>query len=632
MYGDAFLLNHEINRREKDIEKEIKTKQIEQEKYSLNIYLLGDSIKETKDFITTIKIDNKIEKSKISNYWQFFSFIGDINVQKEESFKKFDQQINDVKNGKIKFKEVFIIQVKELSETIIKSFLKKFNDMEEYYQPFIIFIPLSKNKTENEQNINKITKEFNKIDKRNIFCEQNLDNVKKKVAQFCAYYNELGDIFYDHENFFAYINIFFIGDTGSGKSTFIDLLLNEKRAKIGGNGIHSTNYINYYQIQNYPIKLYDFPGIEKEEIKEETLKKIGNLKDDFKSNNEKVHFILFFIDGQSQTLFKQLHFDVIKKILDKDTKVLFIETHSYYDKDEKDDYEDYFKKSYKIRDCISQIIKDDNKMNKFLPILENKEIGNFFSVNLKEEKIKKTIIPVFGIKNLMTKISNDLISEKKTLIKLKDNLEKREIDDPFNDTEIMKIIEENYFLKNFRNFDKLVEAKEKEANELISKKIWFSVVLGIIPIVDIIGQNLLNKNIKENLEKIYGFKVDNNIENDEIPLDEDERKEFEEEENDNNSNIKGSLLKLSRIGSVGGNIWNIFYSAVVSVSKAALGIVFAAIGIIIGVGSSMYMTYKDGKELIPIFTKHFRKKKALALLNYVNAFLNGINYFENLGF
>ena len=141
---------------------------------------------------------------------EFFSFIGDINVQKEESFKKFDQQINDVKNGKIKFKEVFIIQVKELSEEIIKSFLKKFNDMEEYYQPFIIFIPLTKNKTENEQNINKITKEFNKIDKRNIICEQNLDNVKKKVCQFCAYYNELGDIFYDHENFFAYINIFLL--------------------------------------------------------------------------------------------------------------------------------------------------------------------------------------------------------------------------------------------------------------------------------------------------------------------------------------------------------------------------------------------------------------------------------------
>ena len=87
----------------------------------------------------------------------------------------------------------------------------------------------------------------------------------------------------------------------------------------------------------------------------------------------------------------------------------------------------------------------------------------------------------------ISKITNDLISEKKTLIQLKDILEKRKIDEPFNDTEIMKIIEENYFLKNFRNFDKLIKAKEKEANELISKKIWFSVVLGIIPIVDIIG-------------------------------------------------------------------------------------------------------------------------------------------------
>ena len=215
-------------------------------------------------------------------------------------------------------------------------------------------------------------------------------------------------------------------------------------------------------------------------------------------------------------------------------------------------------------------------------------------------------------------------------------MEKRKIDEPFNDTEIMKIIEENYFLKNFENFDKFIKEKEKEANELISKKIWFSVVLGIIPIVDIIGQNLLNENIKENLEKIYGFKVDNNEENDEIALDdaldEDERKEFGNDENDNNSNIKGSLLKLfSRIGSVGGNIWNIFYRTIINSSQSALGIVFAEVGVIIGVGSSMYMTYKDGIELIPIFTKHFKKKKTLALFNYVNAFLNGISYFENLG-
>ena len=87
----------------------------------------------------------------------------------------------------------------------------------------------------------------------------------------------------------------------------------------------------------------------------------------------------------------------------------------------------------------------------------------------------------------------------------------------------------------------------------------------------------------------------------------------------------------SRIGYVGGNIWNIFYRTIVTSSQSALGIVFAEVGVIIGVGSSMYMTYKDGIELIPIFTKHFKKKKTLALFNYVNAFLNGISYFENLG-
>ena len=110
------------------------------------------------------------------------------------------------------------------------------------------------------------------------------------------------------------------------------------------------------------------------------------------------------------------------------------------------------------------------------------------------------------------------------------------------------------------------------------------------------------------------FMVLKQKENDEIALDdaldEDERKEFENDENDNNSNIKGILLKLfSRIGSVGGNIWNIFYRTIVTSSQSALGIVFAAVGVIIGVGSSIYMTCKDGIELIPIFTKYFKKKK-----------------------
>jgi len=70
--ADVFLLNLEINRREKNIEKENKIKEIEKEQYSLNIYLLGDSINEIKEYITTIKIDNTIEKTKISNYWEFF--------------------------------------------------------------------------------------------------------------------------------------------------------------------------------------------------------------------------------------------------------------------------------------------------------------------------------------------------------------------------------------------------------------------------------------------------------------------------------------------------------------------------------------------------------------------------------
>ena len=99
-------------------------------------------------------------------------------------------------------------------------------------------------------------------------------------------------------------------------------------------------------------------------------------------------FILSFfcIDSQSQTLLKQLHFDLIKKILDNKIKVLFIEIHSYYDKDEKDDYEEYIKKSYKIMIVFHKLLKMKIKWINFYLFLKTKKLEIFSVLIWKKKK------------------------------------------------------------------------------------------------------------------------------------------------------------------------------------------------------------------------------------------------------
>ena len=374
------------------------------------------------------------------------------------------------------------------------------------------------------------------------------------------------------------------------------------------------------------------------------LSKIGNLKDTMKKLNERIHLILYFIDGGAQVKFNKFGYILINTICDADTKIFFIETHAKYNKDDENQKDNYIQNSYEIRDCISSIIDDENKINNLLPILDNKEIGNFFSVNLKETQIYNSIIPIFGVENLLKSICDIFNTNKILLEKLKKKIEDYKIEDPFKNDEIKNIIKSNYFLKDFSNYELLVKRKEKEAREMINRKIFQSMVLGIFPIIDIIGQNIIKYQIREELSIIYGFQAEiksekinnknnsnnNYLDGDIFELNENERKQLEKEENDNNGSIKGSILKLlSRIGSLALNGWNIFYRTVVTVGRGVLGITFAGIGIVIGAGTGAFMAYMDGEELIPIYNQQFMKHKDKALIKYIDIILEGFNFFNS---
>ena len=200
---------------------------------------------------------------------------------------------------------------------------------------------------------------YKSINKKTYFVNKAFEEIKKRVCSCCVYYNELGDLFSIHKTFLAYINVFCVENTGAGKNTFINLITKSKRAKTGGNLKSCTSNINHYQIENYPIRLYDLPGVENQETLEMNLSNIENLKDKMKQLNERIHLILYFIDGGAQVKFNKFGYILINTICDADTKIFFIETHAKFNKDDENQKDNYIQNSNQIRDCILSIIKDD---------------------------------------------------------------------------------------------------------------------------------------------------------------------------------------------------------------------------------------------------------------------------------
>ena len=78
------------------------------------------------------------------------------------------------------------------------------------------------------------------------------------VLRFCSIHNELGDVFG-----VVNLNIACIGRLGQGKSTGVNQILGEYRAKESSKGCSQSKNITFYQVKNKPIRILDVPGFEK---------------------------------------------------------------------------------------------------------------------------------------------------------------------------------------------------------------------------------------------------------------------------------------------------------------------------------------------------------------------------------
>ena len=216
-----------------------------------------------------------------------------------------------------------------------------------FYLPFFIFLIKDEN---DKSEFNKFVEEDIKIDKRNISCyisplneniknkKENEELIKLKILKIFSYFFELGDNFningkkyklYKEKKEKLYpINILLLGKTQVGKSTFLNTLLNEKKAKEGGEGSSVTQRQISYHLDEIPLIVNDIEGFTGEESIKKVIEKIKKMQEKLEENE--LNLVIYIIDYNGPTFFNDNEYPIFKQLTEKldNTHFLFVCTKS----------------------------------------------------------------------------------------------------------------------------------------------------------------------------------------------------------------------------------------------------------------------------------------------------------------
>lgn len=606
----------------------------------INVYTLGyrseEILKKIQAILKSIvyKSPNKKNNNQEINF-DFSNFFNWSNSSLDNTIKTISNIVNESQIND-KFREIIVYSFEnfEKHKNNIEKLFESY-DSNKYFQPFFICIY---NKTDElikiKNGINEKIKYFfenedyekeiyirnfsylklnleDECKPMNIGSEEIKKEIIKKFIRIYCYYNELGDSFFDvlqkqnsilennkEKNKYR-INILCIGKSQRGKSSFINLLLKDKRSKEGGTGIKCTNKITKYKADDAPVNIYDTIGVSSDkngEIVAELISKIDELQIQLKG--EMLHLILYFLDYSDDHIFDPKELEIFKKLCNGYIKAHYIFVCTKFcevnsgshrsDKVIKKLIENHMKKvrnSLKTL-CANQSIdiiinEDENRNNEktikmsIIDYLyccqEGIEINNFKN-NIKDDiKLAKIInyeksiayintikcikngciTEIYGIKNICNKIINNLkIIEKENINIYKKILKK--IDS--KEVELQAILpnleieEENIPLTNDFFFDKnnidnvLNQLESKAHNEAKKYKI-FSGIIGIIPVFDLIAQHFLKKFA---IKKIADIFEDNLVE---IKIQKNKKEINEEEKNLDELLIKQTQNKINDLKS-----------------------------------------------------------------------------------
>ena len=460
--------------------------------FYMNIQLIGSNMNK---FIDNIKKSiTNIEKLWDWNYEPLNNNIN-INNQINDYFDKLEKIKDEYEENEELTKDIretLIIKVNKIVDSEVSLIFERMEQLDEtQYMPLVLI--LFEEESENEL---KIEEKYPRIDKRLIFIKKfsdDIESIKNQIGpillRFCSIHNELGDRFTIGKNdkkedfdliekYFPFnLNIACIGRFRQGKSTGVNAILKEYKAKESSKGCSQTKKLTFYQIKDQPVRLLDIPGFEDEDTVKEAVKLFQKCGEKINKIKDNLHIILYFLNYQANETFMKFEYPILEEITKhKSSKLIYVITHS-----EKDMNDNNKKRKIKnINLGMMKIIKDkplyeEIKNNEMFKATEK----NTVFVNFHNTKNSK----IFGIKELFKKIHEFFIQS----------------DDYKNSCKKLdkKTIEDN-----------ALKLRNQAKDILLSNKIWAGVV-GCIPIVDLLVQKYyIKKNAMKKIGQIFGIDVE----------------------------------------------------------------------------------------------------------------------------
>ena len=166
---------------------------LKQEKYEMNIELIGDNLEIFKESISKAKAINNIQKFWKINYNKYQTIESQIN--------SYFNKLQGIKKGHdktIDLKECLIVKIKNLSDHEVTLILEKINLLGQLqYMPLVLF--LLDNDFDYNMKIEIDKNKYKRIDPRLIsilkYNENSSEEIELKLIRFFSIHNELGDRF-----------------------------------------------------------------------------------------------------------------------------------------------------------------------------------------------------------------------------------------------------------------------------------------------------------------------------------------------------------------------------------------------------------------------------------------------------
>ena len=468
--------------------------------YFMNIKIIGSKMKQ---FYEKVQDTQK----SIKDLWNFEPLKENesTTLQINNYFEKLNKNLEDDSNINQNIREVLILKIRSVYDSEVNLLIDLMNKLEEVqYMPLVLLLHTDNH----EQKLTIDTNEYKQIDQRLIFIHkfsEDSETIEKEIdpllLRFCSIHNDLGDRFVignqekNNENNFDLVDKYFpfniniacIGRFRQGKSTGVNMILKEYKAKESSKGCSQTKNLSFYQVRGKPIRILDIPGFEDDYTVYEAVKKFEECGKLINRLKEQIHIILYFMNCLEEGTFMNFEYKMIKEMIKhKKSKIIYVITHSPSNLNENEKKKKIRNINLGLRKIIDKYKIEDNNM---LKAVEN----NVVFVNFHKNHLYN--VEPFGTKELFQKIYEFFIKSED-------------------------------FINSFINIDsnsieeKAIKLRRQAQDVLLSNKIHGGLI-GAVPIADLIVQNFfIKKNAIKKVGEIFGFNIDS--------IEEKEKNELEE--------------------------------------------------------------------------------------------------------